>query len=306
MSLATVRSCALAGVTALPVTVEIHLGGGLPGMAIVGLPQSAVRESKDRVKAAIRHAGFAFPKVKVIVNLAPADLPKRGGRFDLPIALGILIASGQLAGEAVAGLVVVGELGLGGELRGVEGTMPAARACREAGEALLVPAANLAEAARCPGARACGFATLGEAVAELAGSTPLRFAEGGPPRGVDDPSAANDERTDHRPDLADVFGQHGARRALEIAAAGAHNLLFRGSPGTGKSMLASRLPGILPPMDEDEAGESAAVASVAHAGFDPATWGVRPYRAPHHTASGIALVGGGCGFADLMRLARIL
>ena len=289
MSLATVRSCALSGIAALPVTVEVHLGGGLPGMAIVGLPQSAVRESKDRVRAAIRHAGLAFPKVKVIVNLAPADLPKRGGRFDLPIALGILIASGQLPEGATADLVVLGELGLGGELRAVEGVLPAARACREADEGLLVPEANLAEATRCRGVRVAGFGTLAEAVGALAGKGGVRFAEAS--------SAAGEGRDvapgPPVPDLADVVGQHGARRALEIAAAGAHNLLFCGPPGTGKSMLASRLPGILPPMDEGEAGEAAAIASVAHAGFDPATWGVRPYRCPHHTVSGIALVGGG-------------
>jgi len=296
MSLATVRSCALAGVTALPVTVEVHLGGGLPGMAIVGLPQSAVRESKDRVKAAIRHAGLQFPKVKVIVNLAPADLPKRGGRFDLPIALGILIASGQLPETATAGLVVVGELGLGGELRAVEGSLSAARACRDAGDGLLVPTANLAEAVRCPEVRVCGFGTLADAVVALGRegalpfSTPLEQA-------VDDTEASAGASAGSAafrvPDLADVVGQHAARRALEIAAAGGHNLLFCGPPGTGKSMLASRLPGILPPMDEGEAGESASVASVSHAGFEPSTWGVRPFRAPHHTVSGIALVGGG-------------
>ena len=153
MSYATVRACALAGIEALPVAVEVHLGGGLPGMSIVGLPASSVRESRERVRAAIRNAGLRFPQVKVIVNLAPADLPKRGGRFDLPIALGVLVASGQLAAGALDGLVVVGELGLGGELRGVDGALPAALSCRRSGEALLLPADDLAEATLCRGAR---------------------------------------------------------------------------------------------------------------------------------------------------------
>jgi len=317
MSLATVHSCALAGVTALPVVVEVHLGGGLPGTAIVGLPQSAVKESKDRVKAAIRHAGFRFPQVKVIVNLAPADLPKRGGRFDLPIALGILIASEQLPAGVADGLVVVGELGLGGELRGVEGVLSMAQTCRESGEALLLPAANLAEATRCRGVRTRAVGTLAEACEALAETGGMRVVETGDERamvengatrgtGTDGETSAESDAVPPGGDLADVIGQHAARRALEIAAAGGHNVLFSGPPGTGKSMLASRLPGILPPMDEREAAETAAIRSVSHAGFDPATWGVRPFRSPHHTASGVALVGGGCGFADLMRLARIL
>ena len=287
MPLATVRSCALSGVAAPPVLVEVHLGGGLPGMAIVGLPQSAVRESKDRVKAAIRHAGFRFPQVKVVVNLAPADLPKHGGRFDLPIAIGVLLASGQLPAGATEGLVIVGELGLGGELRAVAGALPAARACREAGHALLLPGENLAEARRCARVKVAGAETLEAACAALSRRSSMRFAtgEGGVP-GTIDPAGAGG-------DMADVIGQHGARRALEVAAAGGHNLLFCGPPGTGKSMLASRLPGILPPMSEHEAGEAATVASISHRGFEVASWGVRPYRAPHHTVSGVALVGGG-------------
>ena len=287
MPLATVRSCALSGVAAPPVLVEVHLGGGLPGMAIVGLPQSAVRESKDRVKAAIRHAGFRFPQVKVVVNLAPADLPKHGGRFDLPIAIGVLLASGQLPAGSTEGLVIVGELGLGGELRAVAGALPAARACREAGQALLLPAANLAEAMLCARVRVAGAETLAAACGSLSGRPSMRFAtgEGGVPGRIDPAGAGGD--------MAEVIGQHGARRALEIAAAGGHNLLFCGPPGTGKSMLASRLPGILPPMSEGEAGEAAAVASISHRGFEAASWGVRPYRSPHHTVSGVALVGGG-------------
>ena len=318
MPLATVRSCALSGISATPVVVEVHLGGGLPGMAIVGLPQSAVKESKDRVKAAIRHAGFRFPKVKVIVNLAPADLPKRGGRFDLPIALGILVASEQLPPEAVTGTIVVGELGLGGELRAVEGALPTAQACRDSREILLLPTANLAEARRCRGVRARGMATLGEACAALSAKRGLRLVAAGSAcsRGrsragsgpvvvgaagdgdaedgaIPDPDAPARDDVPPGPDLVDVAGQLVARRALEIAAAGGHNVLFSGPPGTGKSMLASRLPGILPPMSEREAAETAAIASVSHAGFDPERWGVRPFRSPHHTASGAALVGGG-------------
>ena len=286
MSLATVRSCALSGVSAPPVLVEVHLGGGLPGMTIVGLPQSAVRESKDRVKAAIRHAGLRFPQVKVVVNLAPADLPKHGGRFDLPIAIGVLLASGQLPRGAAEDLVIVGELGLGGELRAVGGALPAAQGCRERGGRLLLPRGNLAEARRCGGVRVAGVETLAEACAGLARGGALRFVEGC--GGVADATAIAGGG-----DMGEVIGQHAARRALEIAAAGGHNLLLSGPPGTGKSMLASRLPGILPPMSEAEALEAAAVASISHAGFEAGSWGVRPFRSPHHTVSGVALVGGG-------------
>lgn len=303
MSLATVRSCALSGIDALPITVEVYLGGGLPGMTIVGLPQSAVRESKDRVRAAIKHAGFRYPQVKIIVNLAPADLPKRGGRFDLPIALGILIASGQLPSDAADGFVVVGELGLGGELRSIEGALPSAQACRDAGESMVLPEANRDEALRIPGVSIAGVASLSMACKALLQrdgplymTSPSRRPGGLLERQGSDPPVIDSQGIGPQGndvDLRDVVGQLTARRALEVAAAGGHNLLFSGAPGTGKSMLASRLPGILPPMTEREASEAAAIASISHLGFDPANWGVRPFRAPHHTVSGIALVGGG-------------
>lgn len=314
MSYATVHSCTLAGVEALPVTVEVHIAGGLPGMSIVGLPQSAVRESKDRVRAAIRHIGLHFPAVKIIVNLAPADLPKRGGRFDLPIALGILQANGQLPESSLRGLVVLGELGLTGELRSVTGILPTAYALAGGNRALLIPRVNAAEALRCQDVRVHALDNLAQAfnclkqrhrqplVAERRSLPGIAECL---PRGVAGHSAALTQgesvtaggalgaRDESVPDMRDVIGQHKARRALEIAAAGAHNLLMAGPPGTGKSMLASRLPGIQPPMSEKEAMEAASIASISHTGFDADRWGQRPFRAPHHTASGVALVGGG-------------
>ena len=300
MSLATVRSCALSGIRALSVTVEVYLGGGLPGMTLVGLPQSAVRESKDRVRAAIRHAGYNYPQVKIVVNLAPADLPKRGGRFDLPIAIGILMASGQVPPDATEGLVIVGELGLGGELRPVEGALPSAEGARAAGSALLLPAANRKEALRVGGVAVTGAATLRDACVALSldETRCLRVPDTDDPgssrrQGQGQGQGLEREAAPLLADLADVIGQDAARRALEVAAAGGHNLLLCGAPGTGKSMLASRLPGILPAMDETQASEVAAIASISHLGFDPDRWGERPFRAPHHTVSGIALIGGG-------------
>lgn len=295
MSYATVHSCTLAGVQALPVTVEVHISGGLPGMSIVGLPESAVRESKDRVKAAIQHMGLTFPQVKIIVNLAPADLPKRGGRFDLPIALGILQATGQLPETALAGLLVLGELGLTGELRSVTGILPTAYAFTDSSRSLYIPLVNAEEALRSSRTRVYAVESLQQAVAQLKQRhrVPLVLQQ------LDasgDRSGAGDDLLQSvlgAPDLSDVIGQHKARRALEIAAAGGHNLLMAGPPGTGKSMLASRLPGIQPPMSEAEAMEAASVASISYSGFNADRWGVRPFRAPHHTASGVALVGGG-------------
>lgn len=295
MSYATVHSCTLAGVQALPVTVEVHISGGLPGMSIVGLPQSAVRESKDRVKAAIQHMGLNFPQVKIIVNLAPADLPKRGGRFDLPIALGILQATGQLPEAALAGLMVLGELGLTGELRSVTGILPTAYAFSDSVHALFIPSVNAEEALRSSRTRVYAADSLQEAYRQLK----RRQRQPLVPQQLDHSGQCSISEhvlpvaADRLPDMGDVIGQHKARRALEIAAAGGHNLLMAGPPGTGKSMLASRLPGIQPPMSEREAMETASVASVSYSGFDAGRWGVRPFRAPHHTASGVALVGGG-------------
>ncbi|HHO68435.1 MAG TPA: ATP-dependent protease [Gammaproteobacteria bacterium] len=281
MSLAVVYSRAQAGVEAPLVTVEVQLTGGLPALSIVGLPETAVRESKDRVRGALLHSGFEFPPRRITINLAPADLPKEGGRFDLPIALGILAATGQLAGACLDGFEFIGELALGGSLRRVTGTLPGALQAGRCGRTLICPAASAAEAALAGAGRVLAAAHLLEVCGHLAGEQTLA------PPATPQPQAAA------YPDLRDVRGQTQARRALEIAAAGGHNLLFSGPPGTGKTLLASRLPGLLPPLDEAEALECAAVASVSRDGFDPRRWRQRPFRAPHHSASGVALVGGG-------------
>ncbi|WP_263143958.1 YifB family Mg chelatase-like AAA ATPase [Pseudomonas sp. RIT-PI-AD] len=282
MSLAIVHSRAQVGVEAPAVTVEAHLANGLPSLALVGLPETAVKESKDRVRSAILNSGFDFPPRRITLNLAPADLPKDGGRFDLAIALGVLAASGQVPADALDGVECLGELALSGSLRPVQGVLPAALAARAAGRALVVPRANAEEACLASGLRVLAIEHLLELAAHFSGQTPLA------------PYQAQGllRRLRPYPDLADVQGQHAAKRALLVAAAGAHNLLFSGPPGTGKTLLASRLPGLLPPLDEGEALEVAAIHSVAsHAPLD--AWPQRPFRQPHHSASGPALVGGG-------------
>lgn len=284
MSLALVHSRARVGVQAPAVRVEVHLAGGLPGMSIVGLPEAAVKESKDRVRAAIQCANFEFPQRRVTVNLAPADLPKDGARFDLPIALGILAASGQVPQTALAAHEFLGELALTGELRAVDGVLPAVLAARADGRGCVLPAGNADEAALVAGDSARTARTLLEVCAFLRGQAPLPLPDAPPVAVAPGAGVA---------DLSDVRGQLQARRALEIAAAGAHNLLMLGPPGSGKTMLASRLPGILPLLDDREALEVAAVASASGRGVDPSRWRVPPFRAPHHTASGVALVGGG-------------
>lgn len=281
MNLAIVHSRARAGVRAPAVRVEVHLAGGLPAMSIVGLPEAAVREAKDRVRAAIQCAQFEFPARRITVNLAPADLPKDGGRYDLAIALGILAASGQVPLEALGEYEFLGELGLTGELRAVDGVLPAALAAADAGRKLIVPAGNGAEAALASRVEAMTARTLLEVCAMLSARKTLPAAV-----------AVVSARTPG-PDLADVRGQSQARRALEIAAAGGHHLLLIGPPGSGKTLLASRLSGLLPDADEEEALEAAAIASVSGRGLDPARWRERPFRSPHHTASAVALVGGG-------------
>jgi magnesium chelatase family protein len=299
MSLAIVHSRAQEGVSAPPVTVEVHLSGGLPGTNIVGLPETAVKEARDRVRVAIQNAQLEYPSRRVTVSLAPADLPKDGGRFDLPIALGILAAQGHLPKESLAQYEFLGELALSGELRAVTGVLPAALKAAKSGRALIVPRDNGAEAALANGGVAHGAGSLLEVCAFLRGTAELPIATGIDPVGA---NAANETgRTDLdrieldriESDLADVRGQPHARRALEIAAAGNHHALFVGPPGTGKTMLASRLPGILPPLTETEALETAAIRSVAGCGIDFHKWKMRPFRAPHHTASAVALVGGG-------------
>jgi magnesium chelatase family protein len=283
MSLAILYSRAQVGMDAPLVTVEVHLSNGLPGLSIVGLPETAVKESKDRVRGALLNSRFEFPTRRITINLAPADLPKEGGRFDLPIALGILAASGQIPGQALRHYEFAGELALSGELRPVRGMLPMAVHTQRAGRALMVPVDNLAEAALVRTARVYTGRHLLEISAHLTGARPLR-QEAPPPLAADDHPL---------PDLADVRGQHRARRALEVAAAGGHSMLLIGPPGTGKSLLASRLPGILPELTEEEAMETAAVISISGQAVDGARWRRRPFRAPHHTASAVALVGGG-------------
>jgi magnesium chelatase family protein len=283
MPLATVLSRAQNGLASDLVTVEVHLAPGLPGLSIVGLPEAAVREAKDRVRAAITTCGYQFPNRRITCNLAPADLPKEGGRFDLAIALGILAASDQIPAARLEHVEVLGELSLSGELRPVRGALPAALKAAQAGRRLLLPAINVAEAALARTVQLVAARHLGELCAALHAGE-LVNAEA---------AAADVDGHAPIPDLDEVRGQHQARRALEIAAAGAHSLLMVGPPGAGKSMLAARLPGILPPMSEEEAIEVAAITSIGAGAFDPARWGQRPYRSPHHTASGVALVGGG-------------
>ncbi len=281
MGLALVHGRARVGVRAPPVTVEVYLTGGLPRMSTVGLPATEVREAKDRVRAAIQCALYEFPPRVITVNLAPADLPKDGGRFDLPIALGILAASGQVPLEALAGYEFVGELGLTGELRAVDGVLPAALAVAGTGRTLVVPAANGPEAALAAHVDVRTARTLLDVCAMLTGHRTLPRAEAAAAAPV------------AGPDMRDVHGQAQARRALEVAAAGGHHLLLSGPPGCGKTLLASRLPGLLPDASEHDALESAAIASVSGRGVDPARWRTRPFRAPHHTSSAVALVGGG-------------
>ena len=282
MSLAVVFSRAQLGIEAPLVTVEAHLANGLPSLSIVGLPETAVRESKDRVRGALQNCGFEFPARRITINLAPADLPKEGGHFDLPIALGILAASGQVPAESLSLYEFIGELALSGELRPARGVIPMALQCREAGRERGLPAVNGAEAALVEGARVRPADHLLQVSGHCHGEAPLALQSPGPVPGGGP-----------APDLAEVRGQVRARRALEVAAAGGHSLLMLGPPGTGKSLLASRLPGILPELEEDEALEAAALASVSREGFDARRWRRRPFRAPHHSASAAALVGGG-------------
>ena len=281
MSLALVHSRAQVGVQAPAVSVETHLANGLPHLTLVGLPETTVKESKDRVRSAIVNSGLNYPQRRITQNLAPADLPKDGGRYDLAIALGILAADGQVPVATLTDIECLGELALSGKLRPVQGVLPAALAAREAGRALVVPRENAEEASLAGGLVVYAVGHLLELVAHLNGQVPLP------------PFAANGLLLHSRPypDLSEVQGQVAAKRALLLAASGAHNLLFTGPPGTGKTLLASRLPGLLPPLDEHEALEVAAIQSVSgHKPLD--SWPQRPFRHPHHSASGPALVGG--------------
>ncbi len=306
MSLAVVRSRAPAVGRAPEVTVEVHLANGLPSFSIVGLPDLEVRESRERVRAALQNCGFAFPVRRITVNLAPADLPKESGRFDLPIALGLLAASGQIPTTALDNREFAGELSLTGALRPMRGAFAMACAAArgqysnaanapaplatEATRApvtpeLYLPLISAPEAALVPGVIIYGIPDLPTLCAHLAGTPGEHLAPIAAPC-VDRPLSATP------PDLADVIGQRGAKRALEIAAAGGHHMLMVGPPGAGKSMLAARLPGLLPPMNDDEALTSAAILSSSQLGFSSTQWRQRPFRAPHHSASAAALVGG--------------
>ena len=283
MSLAIVNSRAKLGINAPQVTVEVHISNGLPSLSIVGLPETAVKESKDRVRSALINSHLEFPAQRITVNLAPADLPKEGGRYDLPIALGILAASGQIPLEQLEGYEFLGELALSGELRPISAALPAALACGDAARDLIISSANAKEAAFSSITRVFGADNLLQVCAHLHQRESL-------PQAV--VAQDGDEFTEDALDILDVKGQSHAKRALEIAASGGHNLLFYGPPGTGKTMLASRLPGILPRLSEREMLDVAAIYSVAAQSQDY-HGRRRPFRAPHHTASAIALVGGG-------------
>ena len=284
MALALVHSRARCGLQAPLVTVEVHLSRGLPGFQLVGLPETSVKEAKDRVRSALINSGFEFPDHKITVNLAPADLPKEGGRFDLAIALGILHASGQLQ-ATLSGYEFFGELALSGEIRSIVGEIPLALACKMAGHTAVFPLQNAIQAQQIPDMQLCGAEHLLQLHAFLLQQQALPAIP-----------AIPDIQVESYPDLAEVRGQAQAKRVLEIAAAGEHNLLMFGPAGTGKSMLAQRLPGILPGLSDQEALETAAIYSVAAQPRTLQQWHQRPFRQPHHTCSAVALVGGGCHF----------
>ena len=282
MNLATTYTRAPLSMHAPLVRVEVHLASGLPAMTLVGLPEKAVKESKDRVRAAILNSGFEFPAKHITINLAPAELPKDGARYDLAIALGILAASGQIPPDATAAHEYHGELALSGQLRPVSGILPCALAATDARRDIITAPENHHEAALVAADNTHSAGSLAEIAAILHGQ-----------RDWPAPPAAVLRPPRQYPDYADVIGQHQAKRALLVAAAGGHHVLMSGPPGTGKSMLAQRFPGILPAMNDAEAIESAAIRSLAGGGFNPADWRQRPYRAPHHSSSATALVGGG-------------
>ncbi len=290
MSLAVLKSRALAGMSAPEVTVEVHIANGLPGLTIVGLPETEVKESRDRVRAALQNSRFEFPARRITVNLAPADLPKESGRFDLPIALGILAASGQIPSDKFDQYEFAGELSLSGELRPIRGALAMTYAMHRgsanggAARAFILPKGSADEAALVADAAILPADSLLDVCAHFAASSSDSMLSRHTP--------VTDQAQPSYPDFAEVKGQQQAKRALEVAAAGGHSVLMVGPPGTGKTMLASRFAGILPPMTDEEALESAAVQSLTGS-FHVSRWKTRPYRSPHHTASGVALVGGG-------------
>lgn len=280
MSFAQVYTRSVVGLNAPSVMVEVHLSQGLPAVTMVGLPEAAVRESKDRVRSAIINSGFQFPNRRLTINLAPADLPKDGARLDLPIAIGILAASGQIDETVLAQYEFIGELALNGDLRGIAGALAVSRALKADQRTLIVPKDNADEAVKVNGVKVLQADTLKAVCQHLMNEQPLSQAQ----------HKTSYQSANYQLDLADVKGQHQARRALEIAAAGGHSLLFCGSPGTGKTLMASRLPTILPPLNDHEALEVASIYSIANSDYD---YGTRPFRQVHHTTSAVALVGGG-------------
>ncbi|QZN95832.1 YifB family Mg chelatase-like AAA ATPase [Symbiopectobacterium purcellii] len=285
MSLAVTYTRAMIGIQAPCVTIEAHISNGLPALTLVGLPETTVKEARDRVRSALLNAGFTFPAKRITVNLAPADLPKEGGCYDLPIALSILAASEQICGKALAQYEFLGELGLSGALRAVTGAIPAAIAAGKAGRQLILPLAHQQE-----------MALIGHGDVLLAEhlNAVCAFLHSGEPLTDSQPIDVHPSTFANSPDLGDIIGQEQGKRALEVTAAGGHNLLLMGPPGTGKTMLASRLAGLLPPLSDEEALEVAAINSLVSAA-DTAlgSWHTRPFRAPHHSASMTALVGGG-------------
>ncbi len=283
MSLAVVYTRATIGIQALTVSVEVHISNGLPGLTLVGLPEATVKEAKDRVRSALLNSGFTFPAKRITVNLAPADLPKEGGRYDLPIALAILAASEQIPAAQLMHYEFLGELALSGQLRRVNGTIPCALAAVKDNRQLILATDNSHEMAMIPTSNALTASHLLEVCGFLHGEkklTPIVFI-------------TTDTPQETTLDLQDIIGQEQAKRALEVTAAGGHNLLLLGPPGTGKTMLASRLNGLLPPLTDEEALETAAISSLLHLNTPLPPWRARPFRAPHHSSSMAALVGGG-------------